>query len=84
MQNFFSLCGKQALKGYTLNSESLQVVKVSLPERAEQTASPPPWRCAFAREAPGRSATPYFSGVIGSACGSSCRHFSPSGSPQLV
>ena len=34
----FSLYGKQAVKGYTLNSESLNVVQVSLPGRAEQAA----------------------------------------------
>ena len=34
----FSLYGKQAVKGYTLNSESLNVVEVSLPEPPEQTA----------------------------------------------
>ena len=34
----FSLYGKQAVKGHTLNSESLKVVEVSLPEPPEQTA----------------------------------------------
>lgn len=34
----FSLHGKQAVKGYTLNSESLKQVQVSLPDREEQTA----------------------------------------------
>lgn len=34
----FSVYGKQAVKGYTLNSESLRVVEVVLPERSEQTA----------------------------------------------
>lgn len=34
----FSLYGKQAVKGYTLNSESLRQVEVLLPEHAEQTA----------------------------------------------
>ena len=34
----FSLYGKQAVKGYTLNKESLKTVKVTLPKPAEQTA----------------------------------------------
>lgn len=34
----FSLYGKQAVKGYTLNKESLKLVEVALPERDEQTA----------------------------------------------
>ena len=34
----FSLYGKQAVKGYTLNKESLKLVEVQLPSRAEQTA----------------------------------------------
>ena len=34
----FSLYGKQAVKGYTLNSESLKVVEVLLPKLPEQTA----------------------------------------------
>lgn len=34
----FSLYGKQAVKGYTLNSESLKLVEVQLPPKAEQTA----------------------------------------------
>ena len=34
----FSLYGKQAVKGYTLNKESLKLVEVRLPPRAEQTA----------------------------------------------
>lgn len=34
----FSLYGKQAVKGYTLNKESLQRVEVLLPPRAEQDA----------------------------------------------
>lgn len=34
----FSLYGKQAVKGYTLNKESLSQVEVLLPERGEQTA----------------------------------------------
>jgi len=34
----FSLYGKQAVKGYTLNSESLRVVEVAMPELSEQTA----------------------------------------------
>jgi len=34
----FSLYGKQAVKGYTLNSESLKLVEVHLPSEAEQTA----------------------------------------------
>jgi type I restriction enzyme S subunit len=34
----FSLYGKQAVKGYTLNSESLRVVEILVPEISEQTA----------------------------------------------
>jgi type I restriction enzyme, S subunit len=34
----FSLYGKQAVKGYTLNKESLKQVEVTLPSMAEQTA----------------------------------------------
>ena len=34
----FSLYGKQAVKGYTLNKESLKMVEVRLPPRAEQGA----------------------------------------------
>jgi type I restriction enzyme S subunit len=34
----FSLYGKQAVKGYTLNKESLKVVEVRLPSLPEQTA----------------------------------------------
>ncbi|WP_123630122.1 restriction endonuclease subunit S [Salinisphaera orenii] len=34
----FSLYGKQAVKGYTLNSESLKLVEVSLPSGEEQAA----------------------------------------------
>lgn len=34
----FSLYGKQAVKGYTLNSESLKAIEVLLPESKEQTA----------------------------------------------
>ena len=34
----FSLYGKQAVKGYTLNRESLQTVEVCLPSREEQDA----------------------------------------------
>jgi type I restriction enzyme, S subunit len=34
----FSLYGKQAVKGYTLNKESLKLVEVQLPLRAEQIA----------------------------------------------
>ena len=34
----FSLYGKQAVKGYTLNSESLKLVEVPLPTIEEQTA----------------------------------------------
>ena len=34
----FSIYGKQAVKGYTLNSESLKMVEVSLPEPPEQIA----------------------------------------------
>lgn len=34
----FSLFGKQAVKGYTLNKESLKLVEVALPSRAEQAA----------------------------------------------
>lgn len=34
----FSLYGKQAVKGYTLNKESLKIVEVRLPSPAEQTA----------------------------------------------
>ncbi len=34
----FSLYGKQAVKGYTLNKESLKIVEVSLPLMPEQTA----------------------------------------------
>ncbi|WP_018866222.1 MULTISPECIES: restriction endonuclease subunit S [unclassified Thioalkalivibrio] len=34
----FSLYGKQAVKGYTLNSESLKLVEVFLPPEDEQTA----------------------------------------------
>lgn len=34
----FSRYGKQAVKGYTLNAESLKLVEVPLPRRAEQTA----------------------------------------------
>ena len=34
----FSLYGKQAVKGYTLNKESLQTVEVRLPAREEQDA----------------------------------------------
>jgi len=34
----FSLYGKQAVKGYTLNKESLRSVEVSLPSAEEQTA----------------------------------------------
>jgi len=34
----FSLYGKQAVKGYTLNKESLKVIKVMLPTFPEQTA----------------------------------------------
>lgn len=34
----FSLYGKQAVKGYTLNKESLKQVEVNLPKPAEQTA----------------------------------------------
>lgn len=34
----FSLYGKQAVKGYTLNKESLKLVEVRLPPRQEQTA----------------------------------------------
>ncbi len=34
----FSLYGKQAVKGYTLNKESLKLVKVPLPTIAEQSA----------------------------------------------
>ncbi len=37
-QTDFSLYGKQAVKGYTLNSESLKLVEVFLPSEAEQTA----------------------------------------------
>ena len=34
----FSLYGKQAVKGYTLNKESLKMVEVRMPSRPEQTA----------------------------------------------
>ncbi len=34
----FSLYGKQAVKGYTLNKESLNLVEVRLPPHEEQTA----------------------------------------------
>jgi len=34
----FSLYGKQAVKGYTLNKESLKLIKIALPERREQEA----------------------------------------------
>jgi type I restriction enzyme, S subunit len=34
----FSLYGKQAVKGYTLNKESLRIIEVSLPPLPEQTA----------------------------------------------
>lgn len=34
----FSLYGKQAVKGYTLNKESLKLVEVRLPSQAEQAA----------------------------------------------
>ena len=34
----FSLYGKQAVKGYTLNKESLKTIEVTLPSFAEQTA----------------------------------------------
>jgi type I restriction enzyme S subunit len=34
----FSIYGKQAVKGYTLNKESLKLVEVRLPPREEQTA----------------------------------------------
>jgi type I restriction enzyme S subunit len=34
----FSLYGKQAVKGYTLNKESLRIIEVSLPPLSEQTA----------------------------------------------
>ena len=34
----FSLYGKQAVKGYTLNKESLKIVEVHLPSRPEQAA----------------------------------------------
>ena len=34
----FSYYGKQAVKGYTLNSESLKMVEVSFPEPPEQAA----------------------------------------------
>jgi type I restriction enzyme S subunit len=34
----FSLYGKQAVKGYTLNKESLKIIKVQLPPLPEQTA----------------------------------------------
>ena len=34
----FSLYGKQAVKGYTLNKQSLKLVEVSLPSEQEQTA----------------------------------------------
>ncbi len=34
----FSLYGKQAVKGYTLNKESLNLVEVELPSQEEQTA----------------------------------------------
>jgi type I restriction enzyme, S subunit len=34
----FSLYGKQAVKGYTLNKESLKLIEVHLPSIAEQTA----------------------------------------------
>lgn len=37
-QTDFSLYGKQAVKGYTLNKESLKLVEVPLPSDAEQTA----------------------------------------------
>ena len=34
----FSLYGKQAVKGYTLNKDSLKTIEVMLPPRFEQTA----------------------------------------------
>ena len=34
----FSLYGKQAVKGYTLNSESLRIIEVTMPPLPEQTA----------------------------------------------
>ena len=34
----FSLYGKQAVKGYTLNKAALHIVEVKLPSEAEQTA----------------------------------------------
>ena len=34
----FSLYGKQAVKGYTLNKESLKIIEVLLPPPPEQTA----------------------------------------------
>ncbi len=34
----FSVYGKQAVKGYTLNKESLKLVEILLPNKAEQTA----------------------------------------------
>jgi type I restriction enzyme S subunit len=34
----FSLYGKQAVKGYTLNKESLKIIEVTLPPHPEQTA----------------------------------------------
>lgn len=34
----FSLYGKQAVKGYTLNKESLKLVEITLPSRTEQAA----------------------------------------------
>ena len=37
-QTDFSLYGKQAVKGYTLNKESLKLVEVRLPSRIEQAA----------------------------------------------
>ena len=37
-QTDFSQYGKQAVKGYTLNKESLKLVEVCLPSRIEQTA----------------------------------------------
>ncbi len=37
-QTHFSLYGRQAVKGYTLNKESLKLVEVRLPSRSEQTA----------------------------------------------
>ena len=38
MRTDFSVYGKQAVKGYTLNKESLNLVEVRLPDLPEQAA----------------------------------------------